>query len=157
METLLDDCPNAKVLLTCREAMHQPSNEQNEMTLSVDGMTDRQDCWRIFEEQYNLIIPTDQKKELANTLPDQKLFPEKFRIGKKICRPRYTVNKLGEHHLFELLQWNPQAIKTTATMWKGRPNQTLVELYQQLVDQNSQMVGLSSAPQITLNVQLKEL
>ena len=56
VETLLDDCPNAKVLLTCCEANHQPSQE---LTLSVDGMADRQDCWRIFEEQYNLIIPTE--------------------------------------------------------------------------------------------------
>ena len=74
---------------------------------------------------------------LAETKPDPKIFESQYRdpIKKKKIVPVYSSTNLGEHHLFQLLGYNPQAIKTTAILWKGSENFTLVGLYQMIVTQ----------------------
>ena len=84
-----------------------------------------------------------------NLPPDPKLFPQKKR------RPK-CIN-LSDHHFFELLEWNPQAIKNAAILWKDRPNLTLVQLYQKVVEQKVSMTQGNAPHEITLKVQLKEL
>ena len=94
-----------------------------EMSLKLEGLVKaKQDAWRLFEEQYGKKITLAEKKALADTLPEQYKDPKR---KKPVCK----ASNLGEHHFFELLQWNPQAIKTTAILWKGNPNLTLVGLY----------------------------
>jgi len=41
-----------------------------------------------------------------------------------------TADTIGDHHMFSLLKWNPQAIKTAATLMKCDKNMNLVNLYQ---------------------------
>ena len=69
-------------------------------------------------------------KALAETKPDPTLFEEPYRDkkGKKIM-PKYTMSNLGAHHLFQLLDYNPQAIKTAALIWRGHDHMSLVKLY----------------------------
>jgi hypothetical protein len=58
------------------------------------------------------------------------MFPEKYKTNAgKFQLPSYSSKELGKHHFFELLCWNPQAIKAVAVLWNGRPNLSLVDLY----------------------------
>ena len=78
---------------------------------------------------------------MAATKPDKKIFPEKYK-HKKI-----DYKKLGEHHFFELLDWNPKAIKATAVLWTTKRDLTLVDLYNLICAKN----------EITTNMKLQEL
>jgi len=71
------------------------------------------------------------KSVLAKTYPDRNLFPHVYKDKKRVT---YHKEKLGEHHLFELLDWNPQAIKNTADLWLSRSSMTLEGLYHLLVE-----------------------
>ena len=98
---------------------------------------------------------------------DKKEFKQPWtdRKGKMIHTLKYTIGRLGEHHFFQLLSWNPQAIKTTAILWRGSPRMTLVNLYQMIVEQKNKksqalqtVCGkMNEALQITLSVQLTEI
>jgi hypothetical protein len=71
-----------------------------------------------------------EKRALANTLPDPKLFQGPYRDHKnKKIVPKYNPNHLGEHHFFQLLGYNPSAIITTGHLWKGVESLSLAGLY----------------------------
>ena len=73
---------------------------------------------------------------MAETKPDPKLFPELYRDPKtrKRLTPTCSAASLEEHHFFQLLSWNPSAIKATALLWKQNQKMTLVDLYKILVE-----------------------
>jgi len=76
---------------------------------------------------------------LSKKLPNEKLFPGSYKDPKtkKRKKPIYHADddKIGAHHFFELLNWNPQAIILIALMWKSNSNLTLVKLYEMIVKQ----------------------
>ena len=45
---------------------------------------------------------------------------------------------LGDSHLFKLLQWNPQAIKTIAGLWRAQEHMSLSSLYQTVAHHKSE-------------------
>ncbi len=75
------------------------------------------------------------------------------------------MHNLGQHHLFELLGWNPQAIILMALLWKSARNLRLNELYHMIVKQtvtdSLQQLNLrremSEALNITMSVQVDQL
>ena len=86
--------------------------------LEVQGFVEqRHEAWNLFQDFASISI--QQKTALAETLPDPQLFdflytdPENSKRKLKI---KYKVEKLGEHHFFELLEWNPRGIKTAAKL-----------------------------------------
>jgi hypothetical protein len=73
---------------------------------------------------------------------------------------------LGEHHLLELLGWNPQAIILLSALYKSNTDLTLVDLYQMIVKQKlledtqttiSGRQEITQSLQITIRVQIEEL
>jgi hypothetical protein len=117
-------------MLTCRDAhvSHHPA----EFSLSVDGfIEEKQEAWNLFYKDCGRrTINIKEKQDLAKTLPDRSLFEAPYRNSKnKEVKLRYAASKLGEHHLFQLLGWNPQCVKTAATIWNENEHMTLVGLY----------------------------
>jgi hypothetical protein len=54
--------------------------------------------------------------------------------------PKYKPDKLGSHHLFELQNYNPKAIKSIATNFQTS-GMKLVELYEKLVQLSEQPIS----------------
>jgi len=63
---------------------------------------------------------------------------------------------LGEHHFFELLDYNPQAIKVAAALWSTKRDLTFVDLYNLMVEQKVREQNAQTA-QATTNMQIQEL
>jgi hypothetical protein len=78
----------------------------------------------------------DEIENLAKLKPDQSKFPGAYldARGKKISKLRYTKNKIGEHHLFDLLGRHPQAIILAAHLHRNDKNLTLGDLYGLIVE-----------------------
>lgn len=78
-----------------------------------------------------------------------------------------TLDKLGNHHLFELLGWNPQAIILIALLWNSNVKLTLGDLYEMIHNNNPKLKQqtddlnlsdrMNAALQITTKVQIDEL
>ena len=69
VENLLEKCPSAKIIITCRDATRELSNE--EMAIKIEGMGEcKQEAWKLFEEFYGKKIPPGEMKSLAGTKPD---------------------------------------------------------------------------------------
>ena len=71
------------------------------------------------------------KAELVTTRPDRHRFAHLYKDRRRM---NYSQSRLGEHHLFELLDWNPQAIKNTASLLNSM---TLPNLYFLIVECNN--------------------
>ena len=99
-----------------------------------------------------------EKRQLAETLPDRKLFPDVY-TELKGKLPNYTYSNLGKHHLFQLLDYNPLAIRTTAMLWKGYKSFKLVTLYNMIAkamsETNNPGMNMIDALRITMMVQLE--
>ena len=52
---ILDECPNTKVIITCKESIHQ-----TELIVEVEGLVDpKQDAWNLFEQYFAKPIKQD--------------------------------------------------------------------------------------------------
>jgi hypothetical protein len=72
-------------------------------------------AWTLFKSISGEDIPQDQLAQLIKMQPDSK-----------------AVKNIGDHHLFELLAYNPKAIKTAALLYKENKNINLATLYQMI-------------------------
>jgi hypothetical protein len=80
----------------------------------VEGLTEqKEDAWLLFCHTYGKRISYSEKKMLTD-LTATKTSPS---------------SHLGNNHHFALLQWNPQAKKTNAGMWKVQEHMSLSSLY----------------------------
>jgi len=105
----------------------QPSTMETGIVL--DGfVSEKYESWTLFKRTYGKIISREQIIEFTQAQPDPTIFkksPTKKKLSLKL-----NMNALGEHHLFELLGWNPTTIILTALLWKGKRQLTLSGLYQ---------------------------
>jgi len=119
IEEILNKCQNSKVLITCRNIVNPRQNERN---IKLDGLsTPVKDSWDLFAANCGSSIKIEERKSLASTVPDKKLFSKPYyneKTKKSVSKIVYKYSDLGNHHFFELLGWNPQAIILTAFIWK---------------------------------------
>lgn len=133
-ENILEKCAKVKVLLTARGNIG--SSTMRETCIHLEGLKDDQKlAWQLFREYY-LEKSKDEIENLAKLKPDQNKFPGAYldARGKKISKLRYTKNKIGEHHLFDLLGRHPQAIILAAHLHRNDKNLTLGDLYGLIVE-----------------------
>lgn len=91
VERILDECPNAKVLITCR-TWAQVSKE--ELNIKLDGLNDpNADSWNLFEAHYGKTISKEDKIAFAAKVPDAKLFADVYwnRLTKKKKKIAYNI------------------------------------------------------------------
>jgi hypothetical protein len=94
---------------------------KEEFTINLKGVGEnKQDSWDLFIKHFGP-IDRDEMIEFAQTLPEQSKFTAPYidEKGKPIQKLKYRVNRLGEHHFFDLLGRNPQAIILTALLRKS--------------------------------------
>ena len=113
-DQVLDDCQNAKILITSKTSTYLSKEECP--PLEVTGLHEVKElAWDLFYKFSGEKVKNDEKKELAKKLPDKTIFPDQYRSK----RPNYRYDRLGDHHLFELQSYNPRVIKSIATNFKS--------------------------------------
>jgi len=112
------------VIITCRD---NDNFSTDEWSIELEGLKEvKQDAWELFSKHFKG-AQLDERRDLSKKLPDQTKFSGAWMNGKKQLskselQKLYTPSKLGEHHFFDLLGRNPQAIILMALMRKNNPN-----------------------------------
>lgn len=110
---------------------------QEEKVEKLEGLNvDNQDSWDLFHKHYR-DITKEEKIDFSKTLPDIEKFKKPYRDehGKIKSKLKYKINKLGDHHFFDLLGRNPQAIILNALLRKSNSKLCLSSIYQMTVEQ----------------------
>jgi hypothetical protein len=121
--------------MTCRED-YPFSQYQTSMELR-GFQSEKEAALELFTKRCGRPISAACKESLVKKIPDQTKFRSYHftQDDKKRKIPPVKRSNIHDHHLFELLGWNPQAIILIALLWKNNPNLTLGTLYETVADQ----------------------